>query len=102
MTPSWHVGQGMRSLWAQRTQAGPLSPWVVPGHGRVETLSIIRWNGALLGVRLGRQSEAPQAVRVGSVYPCSTGAGADSSLGKSMLCVEPVVQLNKSCPLPHS
>lgn len=42
MTPSWHVGQGMRSLWAQRTQTGPLSPWVVPGHGRIETLSIIR------------------------------------------------------------
>lgn len=98
MTPSWHVGQGMRSLWAQRTQTGPLSPWVVPGHGCIETLSIIRWNGALLGVRLGRQCEAPP--RVVSVYPCPTGA--DSSLGKSMLCVEPVVQLNKSCPLPHS
>lgn len=79
MTPSWHVGQGMRSLWAQRTQTGPLSPWVAPGHGRIETLSIIRWNGALLGVRLGRQCEAPP--RVVSVYPSHWGRGRQQ-LGK--------------------
>ena len=40
MAPSWHMGWGMRSLWAQRTQAGLLSPWVGPGHGRVKTVSM--------------------------------------------------------------
>ena len=53
MAPSWHMGWGLRSLLAQRTQAGLLSSWVGPGHGRVKTVSIIRWNRALLGVKLG-------------------------------------------------
>ena len=43
----------------------------------------------------------PKLSRVGSVYP-SIEAAADISLGKSLLCLEPAVQLNKSCPLPYA
>lgn len=36
------------------------------------------------------------------MYPSSIEAAADISLGKSLLCLEPAVQLNKSFPLPYA